>query len=56
MDSSFVQSTQEGTVSQTSESNAPNVRVRAALVALQMGVERIDEMWRARGLGVECKV
>ncbi|KAJ3871473.1 hypothetical protein F5051DRAFT_423329 [Lentinula edodes] len=26
-------------------------RVRAALVALQMGVERIDEMWRARGLG-----
>ncbi|KAJ4496247.1 hypothetical protein C8J55DRAFT_484140 [Lentinula edodes] len=26
-------------------------RVRAALVALQMGVERIDEMWKARGLG-----
>ncbi|KAJ3902767.1 hypothetical protein F5879DRAFT_1040978 [Lentinula edodes] len=24
-------------------------RVRAALVALQMGVERIDEMWKARG-------
>ncbi|KAJ3858723.1 hypothetical protein EV359DRAFT_51884 [Lentinula novae-zelandiae] len=40
--------TQEGTASQTSESNAPNVRVRAALVALQMGIERIDDMWRAR--------